>query len=132
MKPIEIVLAGLILCGCGNVASDTFSGPTLSGRVEQRRIATISQPAEVLISNDMAHVAVIDHHGRKQRLTVDGKATSEAEAMAFVKHDGPLFGRGGIPVLYARADHGRWRLVVNGVPGPACDAWIDQRRATWT
>ena len=126
MKPVEIALAGLILCGCDNAASDTFSGPTLSGRVEQRRIATISQPAEVLISNDLAHVAVIDHHGPKQRLTVrrpsdigsrvDGVRQARRPPFRSRRNPGPLRTRRPRPL----------RLVVNGVPGPACDAWLDQ------
>ena len=125
MKSVTIALVGLILFGGDIAALDTFAGPPLSGRVEQRRIATISSPAEVLISNDLEHVAVIDQHGRKQRLTVDGKPGLESDAIQFVKHDGPPFGHGGVPVLYARADRGRWRLVSNGVPGPECDTWIN-------
>ena len=125
MKSVTIALVGLIVVGCDIAAIDTFAGPPLGGCVEQRRIATVSPAAEILISDDLAHVAVIDHHGRQQRLTVDGKDGPESDALKFVEHDGPPFGRGGIPVLYARADRGRWRLVSNGVLGPDCDAWIN-------
>ena len=121
MKSVKIALLSLILFGCDS----TFSGPPLSGSVQQRRLAIVSQPAEVLISNDLEHVAVIDQHGRKQRLTVDGKIGPESDTIQFVKHDGPLFSRRGVPVLYARADCGRWRFVSNGVPGPECDAWTN-------
>jgi Tol biopolymer transport system component len=31
-----------------------------------------------------------------------------------------------VPVLYAGANEGRWRLVANGRPGPECDAWLYQ------
>ena len=125
MKSVTIALVGLIFFGCEIAAIDTFAGPPLSGSVQQRRIATVSPAAEVLISDDLAHVAVIDRHGQKQRLTVDGKDGPESDALRFVEHDGPPFDRGGIPVLYARADRGRWRLVSNGVLGPECDAWIN-------
>ncbi len=125
MKPVTIALVGLIFFGSEIVAPVTFAGPPLSGSVRQRRLATVSPQAEVLISNDLAHVAVIERQGQKQRLTVDDKAGPESDALRFVEHNGPLFDRSGVPVLYARADRGRWRLVSNGVVGPECDAWIN-------
>ncbi|HEY5311468.1 MAG TPA: hypothetical protein VIK18_03075, partial [Pirellulales bacterium] len=125
MKPLTIALAGFILSTCSAAAPVVFAGPPPSGRVEQRRIAVVSQPAEVLISDDLSHVAVVERHGRKHRLSVDGKVLAESDAIALPKHDGPVLGNSGTPVVYARADRGRWRLVVNGVAGPECDEWID-------
>jgi len=95
------------------------------GSVRQERVATFWDPVEVLISDDLAHVAVIDQRGRKQRVVVDGKEGPEYDEARFLEHDGPTFGPGGMPVLYAGASKGRWRLVANGRPGPECDAWLD-------
>ena len=100
MKPVMIALLGLLFFACDAAAADTPPNPPPSGRVQQQRIASISQPAEVLISDDLAHVAVIDQHGRRQRLTVDGKVGPESDVLRFVSHDGPLFDRD-VPVLYA-------------------------------
>lgn len=126
MKPVAVTLACLVLFECNTAAPHAFAGQSASGNIQQRRIAVFNQPAEVLISDDLAHFATIDRHGRKQRLAVDGKVGPESDALRFVTHDSPLFNREGMPVVYGSGSHGRWRLVVNGVPGPECDAWTDQ------
>ncbi len=91
------------------------------GHVRQERVAAVSDQSEVLISDDLAHVAVIDRRGRKQRVVVDGKPGPEYDEARFVEHRGPTFGPAGMPLAYAGAREGRWRLVVNGQPGPECD-----------
>ncbi len=81
MKAAKIALVSLILFGCETAAPSAFYASSPSWSVQQRRIATINQPAEVLISNDLEHVAAIDQHGQKQCLIVDGKMGPQSDAI---------------------------------------------------
>jgi hypothetical protein len=136
------VLAAILLiggCAAGLAAKPGKTVPTQpapgvsqwklpkGGYLRQQRVATLWGPAEVLISNDLAHVAVIHQGGRKQRVTVDDKTEGpEYDKATFPEHDGPGFSPDGMPVLYAGANEGRWRLVASGRAGPECDAWLYQ------